>query len=48
MQGVHRKVRLKEVVTILTKKSGIGPQGMINVGEATKKYIGELMEGKGY
>lgn len=53
MEFDRREVKLKEVVwlwglpAILTKEKGFGLQGMINCEEATRKYMGELMEEKG-
>lgn len=53
--GVHRKeVKLKQVVrlrglyTLLTKERVFGLQRMINCGRMIRKYVGELMEYKGY
>ena len=53
--GVHGKeMKLKEVArhwelyTILTKERGVGLQETINCGEVPRKYMGELMEDKGY
>lgn len=46
-------MKLKEVArlwglyTILTKEMGFGLQGTIN-GEMPRKYMGELLENKGY
>lgn len=46
-------MKLKEVArlwglyTILTKEMGFGLQGTIN-GEMPRKYMGELLESKGY
>lgn len=50
--GVHRKVKLKTVVRlkglyiILIKKRAFGHQGMLNLGDVTKKYVEQLMEDK--
>lgn len=47
-------MKLEEVVTlgglytILIKESGFGLQGVTNHGEVTRKYMGELMQDKGY
>lgn len=41
-------VRLDGLYTILTKERVFGLQGMINHGEMTKKYMGELVEDEDY